>query len=155
MRNTDEPVVIEETFIASIDTVWKAITVLDQMKQWFFGNIGSFKPEVGFETKFEVQGEDRKFTHLWKLTEVIPRQKITYNWKYEEYPGDSFVTFELAEKDSCVELRLMHRVVDSFPSDIPEFSRENCFEGWNYFIGKNLREYLRSISKSKHVSQVS
>ena len=147
MRNTDEPIIIEEIFDTSIDILWNAITDPGQMKQWYFENIVSFMPEVGFETKFEVQVEDRKFTHLWKLTEVIPPQKITYNWRYEEYPGDSFVTFELIEEQDKVKLRLSHDVVNSFPSGIPEFSRESGIKGWNYFIRKNLKGYLETNSK--------
>lgn len=93
MRITNEPIVMEYIFKTSIDKVWNAITKLVEMKQWYFGNIDSFKPEVGFETQFEVLIEDRKYTHLWKITEVIPNRKITYNWKYAEYSGDSYVTF--------------------------------------------------------------
>lgn len=142
MQSTDEPIIVEQTFKISLSNVWNAISDPEEMKIWFFKNIVSFKPEVGFETQFEVNVEDRKFTHLWKITEVIPFQKITINWKYKEYPGDSIVTFELINETTHVKLRLTHKVVESFPSNIPEFSRENGVEGWNYFIKKNLIEYL-------------
>jgi len=147
MKTTDEPVIVEQTFNTSIDKVWKAITERDQMTQWFFENIESFRPEVGFETQFEVHVEGRVFTHLWKLTEVILHQKITYNWKYEEYPGDAFVTFELIEENSHVKLKLSFEVVEDFQDGIPEFTRESCIDGWNYFVGKNLKEYLETNSK--------
>lgn len=145
MQNTDEPIIVEQTFKTSLNNVWEAITDPEEMKIWFFKNIESFKAEIGFETQFEVKVEDRKFTHLWKITEVIPFQKITYNWKYAEYPGDSLVTFELMDEISHVKLRLTHKVLESFPSDIPEFSRESGIEGWDYFIKKNLIEYLEII----------
>jgi len=143
MRITDEPLVVEHIFKTSLNRVWNAITKLEEMKQWFFDNIVSFQAEVGFETQFLVQVEDRKFTHLWKITKVVPFQKITYNWKYEEYPGDSYVTFELNEEKGHVKLRLLVDVVEDFPAGVPEFSRESCIQGWNYFIGKNLKEYLQ------------
>ena len=145
MQNTEEPIIIEQTFKTSLNNVWNAISDPEEMKIWFFKNIVSFKPEVGFETQFEVNVEDRKFTHLWKITEVIPFQKITYNWKYKEYPGDSLVTFELIDEISHVKLRVTHKVVKNFPSDIPEFKRENGIEGWNYFIKNNLIEYLEAM----------
>lgn len=63
MKETEEPVIVEQTFDASVETVWNAITVLDQMRQWYFENIPSFRPEVGFETQFDVQNEDRHFLH--------------------------------------------------------------------------------------------
>ena len=84
------------------------------MKQWFFDNIPSFEPIVGFETRFDIQVEDRIFPHLWKLTAVVPKEKITYNWKYEGYPGRSMVVFELFENDNRTTLRLTAAVLENF-----------------------------------------
>ena len=94
MRKDDDPVVVEQTYRASVDTVWNAITQVDQMRQWYFDNIPSFKPEVGFETQFNVRCEGRGFLHVWTVTKVAPPRFIECNWKYEGYPGDSFVVFE-------------------------------------------------------------
>ena len=52
------------------------------MRKWYFENIPSFKPEVGFKTQFNVQSQHRNFLHIWKVTEVVPKKMITYNWKY-------------------------------------------------------------------------
>lgn len=142
MKTAEDAIVVEQVFDTSIEKVWKAITLHQEMILWFFENIAEFKPEVGFKTTFPVQSEERIFTHLWKIMEVIPYQKITYNWKYEEYQGDSFVTFELFEEQDKTRLRLTTEVVKDFPDEIPEFSRESCIGGWNYFIRKNLKEYL-------------
>ena len=143
MKKTDEPIIVEQIFKSSKSDVWKAITELKQMKQWFFDNIESFKPEVGFETKFIIQNEDRVFPHLWKVTDVEPMSKITYNWKYEGYRGDSYVHFELfKQKLLQTKVRLTHQVIESFPSDVPEFTRDSCIGGWNYFIKQNLKSYL-------------
>ena len=142
MKINDEPIIVEQTFNTSIDAVWNAITEIDQMRQWYFENIPSFKPEVGFETQFNVQSQDRNFLHMWKVTEVVPLKMIKYNWKYEDYPGDSFVVFELFKQDNLIKLKLTHQIKESFPGDIPEFSRESGVEGWTFFIRKSLKEFL-------------
>jgi len=142
MRKDEKPIVVEQTFNATIDTVWKAITEIDLMRQWYFENIPSFKAEVGFETQFNVTSQGREFLHMWKVTEVVPQKKLTYNWKYENYPGDSFVVFELFKQNNSTRLKLTTHVRESFPDDIPEFKRESCIAGWEYLIGKRLREYL-------------
>jgi len=147
MKTTDEPIIVEQTFKASIETVWSAITEIDQMRQWFFDNIPSFKPEVGFETQFNVQSKSRNFLHMWKVTEVVPYKMIIYNWKYNGYPGDSFVVFELFEENKLTTLRLTTKIVENFPDDIPEFKRESCLGGWKFFIQKSLKEYLEIVSK--------
>ena len=146
MKKEDEPVIVEQTYNASIDTVWSAITEIDQMRQWYFENIPSFKPEVGFETQFNVQSQGRDFLHLWKVTEVVPLKMIKTNWKFEGYPGDSFVVFELFKQDNMTKLRLTAQVQESFPEDIPEFKRESGLEGWTFFIKKSLREFLAKNS---------
>jgi uncharacterized protein YndB with AHSA1/START domain len=142
MKKSDDLIIVEETYPVSIDTLWRAVTEYDQMIQWYFNNIPDFKAEVGFETQFKVHSEDRTFTHLWKITEVIPRQRITYSWNYEEYKGTSLATFELAEAGDQVKLSLICEVLADFPDEIPEFERESCIAGWRYFLGGNLRAYF-------------
>ena len=142
MRKNDEPVVVEQTFNTSIDTVWNSITRIDQLRQWYFENIPAFKAEVGFETQFNVHSQGRNFLHMWKVTEVLPNKMITYNWKYDGYPGDSFVMFELFDQGNLTNLRLTHQVQESFPEDIPEFTRQSCVEGWTFFINKSLKDFL-------------
>lgn len=142
MRKGDPPVIVEQTFNASVATVWSAITDIDQMRLWYFDNIPSFRPEVGFETRFTVRSDGRDFPHLWKITAVVPQQKIEYNWKYDGYPGDSYVAFELFEQDGLTKLRLTARIVETFSDDVPEFTRESCIGGWEFFIKKSLKDYL-------------
>ena len=75
MKTTEEQVIVEETFNASIDQVWDSITVIDEMRQWYFENIPSFEAEVDFKTQFNVGNEGRNFPHMWKVTEVVPNKK--------------------------------------------------------------------------------
>ena len=142
MRKGDPPIIVEQSFEASIDTVWSAITEVDQMRQWYFENIPAFKAEVGFETQFEITNQGRVFPYRWKVTKVVPLKTLEYNWKYDGYPGDSFVAFELFEQNDRTKLRLTARVVESFPEDIPEFTRESGVGGWTYFITQSLRTFL-------------
>ena len=117
------------------------------MHHWYFKDIPSFKPEVGFRTQFNVQSEERNFRHMWEVTEVIPKKKIAYNWKYDNYPGDSRVEFELFDQQNHTKLKLTHQVLESFPEDIPEFERESGIAGWAYFISKSLKEFLEKTNK--------
>ena len=142
MKASEDPIVVEQTFDAVPEAVWKAITDIDQMRQWYFENIPDFKPEVGFETSFNVKSGERDFLHMWKVTEVVPGRKISYDWKFESYPGDSYVVFELFKEETGTRLRLTDVVRKDFPDDIPEFKRESCIGGWEYFRKGRLKEYL-------------
>ncbi len=136
------PIVVEHTFTTDIQEVWNTITKLELMKKWFFENIEDFVPEVGFKTHFSVKTESREFVHLWKIMEAIPPRKIKYNWKYERFTGDSYVTFELFELGKQTTLILTHEVIVPFPKEVPEFSRESCLGGWNYFIKQRLPDFI-------------
>ncbi|MDQ6758166.1 MAG: SRPBCC domain-containing protein [Bacteroidota bacterium] len=135
-----EPFVIERTFNARIEKVWKAITDKEEMKQWYF-HLAEFKPEVGFEFQFEGGPDDRKYWHLCKVTEAIQNKKLTYSWRYSGYEGNSSVTFELFPEGEKTKLKLTHIGLETFPAN-SDFAKENFAQGWNHIIGKSLHEYL-------------
>jgi len=142
-----KPIVVEKTVNASADRVWKAITDKEQMKQWYF-DLSEFKPEVGFEFSFPGQGhKGEKYIHLCKVTEVIPNQKLSYTWKYEGYPGESVVTFELFPDGKGTKVKLTHDGLASFPSDNSDFAKSSFNQGWTELIGKSLPNFIDRNNK--------
>ena len=99
------------------------------------------KQLLGSIQSLPVQSGGRDFIHLWEITEVIPNERIAYSWNYEGYAGRSHVTFELFEDGSMTTLRLTHTISEPFPQDIPEFRRDSCEAGWNYFIKETTRAF--------------
>lgn len=142
MKKEDPPVVVEQIVYCSTVSAWHALTDPVQMRKWFFDNIPDFKPKPGFETAFNIESGERNFFHLWKVIEAVPGKMITINWKYKDYLGDSNVKFEIAQEADSVKIIVSLTVLEDFPDDVPEFKRESCIAGWNYFINKNLKEYL-------------
>jgi uncharacterized protein YndB with AHSA1/START domain len=136
-----DPFIIERTFNAPVTKVWKALTDKSDMKQWYF-DLAEFKPEVGFEFQFYGGTEGKQYLHLCKITNVIPNKKLTYSWKYDGYAGESFVTFELFPEGDKTRLRLTHEGIETFPADVPDFSRKNFEEGWTQIIGTSLKDFL-------------
>ena len=134
--------VVECTYEAPIEKVWEALTDKDQMKQWYF-DLDEFKTEVGF--KFEFTGgpkDGTQYKHLCEITEVIPRQKLTYSWRYEGYEGITFVTFELFKEHEKTRLKLTHTGFETFPA-IPDFAIHNFEAGWNDLINISLKAFLK------------
>jgi uncharacterized protein YndB with AHSA1/START domain len=134
--SNEAPIVVDRVFQAPIDRVWAAITNPDQMSRWFFEQIRDFRPEKGFETKFIVQNGDKEYPHHWRVTEVVPRQRIVYDWLYPGIPGASFVTWALCQTEVGARLKLTHEGGASFPKDDPAFSRESGVAGWEYFFDR-------------------
>ena len=143
------PVIIERTFNAPIETVWKAITNIDDMKQWYMPALESFKPEVGFETQFSIRHNEKDFVHLWKVTEVAPGKKITYDWKFAGNPGNSSVTFELFSEGEKTKLKLTHKGLETFlPESSPDLARGNFLMGWTS-LASSLEQF---VEKTKEVT---
>lgn len=142
MKATDEPIVIHQTMSASREVVWTALTEVDKMREWYFENIPAFEPTTGFEVRFDVQSNGRTFTHVWTVTRVDPKTAVAYRWQYEEYDGDSTVQFELSESDDGTLVVLTHTPKETFPQEIPEFDRDACYQGWDYFIKTALKDFV-------------
>ncbi|MBI5323787.1 MAG: SRPBCC domain-containing protein [Ignavibacteriae bacterium] len=141
----DNAIIIKRKYNASIDNVWDAITNIEKMKQWYMPEIENFQPVVGFQTEFSMTHEGMDFPHLWKVTEVRPKEKISYEWSYPGYPGNSLVTFELQSEGNKTILTLAHSGLESFqPDKYPELGRKNFEEGWNSLINDSLVKFLES-----------
>jgi len=144
--NLAEAVVIERTFNAPVERVWKALTDVAQMRQWYF-DLKEFKPEVGFEFQFVVEHEGTTYDHRCKVTEVIPQKKLAYTWRYKGHEGDSLVTFELFADGDKTRLKLTHEGLDTFPKT-PAYARENFEKGWTQIIGSELKQFVEKGGKS-------
>src|SRR6266852_821403 len=138
------PVVIERTFDAPIEAVWKAITNVEEMKQWWphLAPLETFKAEVGIETQFSIWHNQKDFLHLWMVTEVVPGSKITCHWRFGGNSGISSVTFELSPEGNKTKLRLTHTGLETFvPESNPDLARGNFLAGWTS-LASTLAEFV-------------
>ncbi len=135
-----DAVTIERTFDAPVVKVWKALTDVDQMREWYF-DLKEFKPEAGFEFEFTIEHEGNSYHHLCKVTEVIPQKKIAYTWRYKGEPGDSLVTIKLTPEGEKTRLKLTHTGIETFPKT-PAYARKNFEQGWTAIIGTELKQFV-------------
>jgi uncharacterized protein YndB with AHSA1/START domain len=148
MKKTDEPIIIQITTDSSPDDLWSAISDVEKMRLWYFDNIATFKAEPGFETQFDVKVEDRLFRHVWRIIDVIPRHKLTYTWRYEDYVGSAIVSFVISGlNEKTTLLHFTCEVVEDFQENVPEFTRESALAGWQYLICESLKTYLDNLPK--------
>jgi len=128
--------VIERIYEAPVSNVWKAITQVEFLRQWYF-EIPEFKPEVGFEFSFESNGPcEYARMHLCKVTEVVKEKKLAYSWRYEGFEGSSLVSFELQAEGGKTRLRLRHEGLETFPANLVR--DKNFPSGWTWLIGTSL-----------------
>ena len=140
------PLVVERTFNAPVELVWKALTNADDIREWSF-EVSGFKPEVGFAFEFTCEKTVVSFVHHCKVTEAVPLQRLAYAWKYAGHPGESLVTIELAGEGGKTRLKLTHTGLESFqPETNSDYARGNFLQGWTKLIGTFLKEHLEKPS---------
>lgn len=145
-----EPFVIERTYNAPAERVWKAITDKDAMKQWYF-EIAEFEPKVGFQFQFEGKDHDGNvYLHLCTITEVVPLKKLQHTWEYEGHPGSTLVTIELFAEGNKTRVKLTHEGLETLPN-LPAFAKQNFAEGWTEIIGTLLTEFVEEEIIRKEV----
>jgi len=135
------PFVIERTYNTPREKVWQALTNRDQMEQWYF-KLKEFIPEVGFKFTFLGGSEAKTYLHICEITEVVPGDKLSYSWRYQDYPGNTHVTFELFTEGDNTRLKLTHTGIETFPGNNPDFSEESFAKGWTYIIGTSLKNHI-------------
>jgi len=141
MKN--EPFILRRTYDAPVEKVWKAITDIKLMQQWYMDKLEDFKAEEGFSTSFTVHNEGKDYVHLWKVTEVVPPKKIAYEWRYAGYPGNSLVTFELTAEGKGTTLTLTHSGLETFnPEVYPELGKDRFSAGWNELLSVLLKKFV-------------
>ena len=136
-----EPFVIEQTFDSSINDVWRALTDNETLKQWYF-QLEDFQPTVGFTFRFSGTDKGVTFWHRCVITEVIAPTKLVHTWTYEDYPGESLVTWELFDAGGKTRLKLTHSGLETFPQDNPSLGKESFAKGWTYIMGTSLKKFL-------------
>jgi uncharacterized protein YndB with AHSA1/START domain len=135
-----EAVVVERTFNAPVARVWKALTDVDQIREWYF-ELKEFEAEVGFEFEFVVEHQGNSYHHLCKVTDVVSQKKLAYTWGYKGESGESLVTLELFPEGNRTRLKLTHTGLETFPRT-PAFARENFEKGWTQIIGSELKQFV-------------
>lgn len=140
------PIVKEVDVAASTQEVWKAITDKNEMKKWYF-DLEAFEAVPGFHFTFWGEKDGERFLHHCTITEVVPGKKIAYTWRYDLWPGESLVSFELSgHEQNRTTLKLIHSGLETFPQN-EMLKKENFELGWREIIEGSLKKHFEKEKK--------
>ena len=142
--------VVERTLNAPVALVWRSMTTKEAMSRWFF-DLKEFDARAGFEFGFTVEHKGMIFSHLCKITELVPQKKMAFTWRYDGHEGDSLVTFELFDKGEKTKLKLTHEGLETFPKT-PHFAPKNFEGGWNY-ISTALKDLVENFDREIYIAR--
>jgi len=141
---TNKSIVVLQEFHVPPPLLWKYLTQVEHMQQWFFQELNSFEAVRGFKTSFAFQYNNKIFTHQWEVKDVLLQEKLYLGWKYKEYPGNSEAIFDISSSPKGSILKLTANILSSFPA-MEEFSRESMQSGWTDLIQTRLKRYVSSL----------
>ena len=146
MKPSDPPVVVEIYIEAPVEELWKAITELPQMHEWFFQELTEFEARTGFATEVSVEHDGETYVHRWLWKEVESPKRMVIDWQYDKYDGQGLVEWDLAAKNSGSTITLTNSIVREFPADNPAFSRQSCESGWQFLMTQLKNHVEQSVS---------
>ena len=131
----EDTIVKTHQFSSPIDKVWNAISLAEEISEWFIK--ADFKAEAGYQYTFiheqtVINGEVLKANPVYELvyTWVVSGTDIetTVSWKLEENSQGTFLTLE-------------HSGISNYPGDTAVMMFNNYKEGWDT-CAENLKNYL-------------
>jgi uncharacterized protein YndB with AHSA1/START domain/ketosteroid isomerase-like protein len=151
MNNANEngPVIKELTLQAPVEKVWKAIVRKKKMKDWFF-DIRKFKPEEGLRFKIVERINGRKYPVSCEVKEVQKDKKLSYSWRYDDYPGETRVSFILTPEGERTRLKFTHSGLEKISGAGNGISVKKQAEKWNKVLGSTLK---KQVEKKKDVKR--
>ena len=141
---TNNSIFVLQEFNVSQPLLWKYLTQLEHIQEWFFNKLRSLEAVWGFKTSFAFHYNNKIFTHQWEVREVLLQERLRLGWQYKEYPGDSEAIFEISTSPKGSILKLTAKILESFPA-LEEFSRESMQSGWTDLIQTRLKVYDSSL----------
>ena len=138
---TNNSIVVLQEFNVPPPLLWKYLTQLEHMQERFFKELKLFETTRGFKTSLDFLYNNKIFTHLWEVRNVLPQERLCLGWKYKEHPGDSEAIFEISSSPKGSILKLTANILSSFPA-MEEFSRESMQTRWTDLIQTRLKVYV-------------
>jgi uncharacterized protein YndB with AHSA1/START domain len=127
---------------ASREAVFKALTSATELSRWFPSKVES-DPRPGGKLKliWEFTAAEENGSQEVKYLEVIPGEKVSYEWKAGPTAVPTIVTFELSGPPHQTTVRLVH---SGWPNGAEgEQLRAGHVPQWSFFLG-NLKSFLES-----------
>ncbi|HSB92127.1 MAG TPA: SRPBCC family protein [Flavitalea sp.] len=144
------PIIVERSFQVATQVLWAALTDREQMSRWYF-DLDAFEPIVGF--RFQFYGgpsPENQYLHLCEVKEVEVGKKISYSWRYDGFPGNSLVTFELFPDGEGTRLRLTHTGLETLEPGHIDFAKKNFVQGWTDIVNILLPGYISLVDKNNY-----
>lgn len=139
-KNTGSKLVIQRVLNADSETVFKALTAENQLRNWFYPRPEGWSAEVSFNAQAGeaysltmIDPDGKKYVHEGEIKEIVPNEKLVFTWNSHAV-DNTLVTITLQKVSKGTEITLTH---DFLPAD----EKDGHEEGWTELI-ERLRDFI-------------
>lgn len=128
----------EQIFNHSIDKVWNAISIGEEISTWFIN--ADFKPEPGYKYTFTA-GEEKGCTQITGVVKEANPYTLIYTWIVENTDVETTVKWTLEAVEGKTKLLLEHSGISNYKADTAVTMFGHFSAGWDNCVNL-LTEYL-------------
>jgi uncharacterized protein YndB with AHSA1/START domain len=141
--------IVECTYEASIDLVWRAITDSSLLGEWLMEN--DFQPVAGTRCEFRMKPQPG-FNGViqCEVLEVRPPVRLVYTWDGGGAWGRTTLAWTLEAGDGLTKLTLEHTGFQGFR---PFLLSLMMGSGWGQKLKKKVPEILARIASESHTGR--
>ena len=131
----------EHVFNHSIDIVWKAISLAEEISAWFIK--ADFKAEKGYNYTFTASEDKGCLTITGEVKQSNPYTLI-YTWVVENTNVETTVKWQLTPIEGGTKLYLEHSGISNYAGDTAIAMFDSFNGGWTDCINQ-LSSYLKKL----------
>jgi len=135
----------EHIFTQSIDKVWNAISIAEEISTWFIK--ADFKAEVGYKYTFTAT-EERGCLQITGEVKKADPYTLIYTWIVQDTDTETTVKWELEPFEGGTKLHLEHSGISGYPGESAIKFFNDFNGGWANCINK-LTSYLTTMEHAK------
>ena len=140
----DRDIVLEVTYQAAPEIVWRALTEPELLGEWLMEN--NFRAERGARCEFRMPpAPGFSGLVLCEVIEVEPHRRLVYTWDGGGAWGKTIVAWTLEPSGSGTRLRLEHTGFAGFRPFLLSFMMNS---GWKKKLNTAVREMVERLERS-------
>lgn len=129
----------EQIFNHPIDKVWNAISIGEEISNWFIN--ADFKPKPGYKYTFTA-GEEKGCTQITGVVKEANPYTLIYTWVVQDTDVETTVKWMLQEVNGSTKLVLEHSGVSNYTADTAVTMFGHFSAGWDNCVSL-LTDYLK------------
>lgn len=138
----NDVIIKEQVLEHSIDKVWRAISIGEELSSWFIE--ADFKPEPGYRYTFTA-GPEKDCTQITGVVKEADPYTLVYTWIVENTDVETTVRWSLEALEGKTKLTLEHSGISNYTDDTAVKMFGHFSAGWDNCVNLLLHYLTKEV----------